>query len=140
MPLAVLSLRESSFVDWRPVDALGVWECHGDVVGASGHFTVTVAAPQGATAAASGQRCLHEPLLELDVDDVKVADTSRQQEIAPRRNKVQQARETVINRIAGEVLAFANQVNILISSEGGCQKFTRRVRDSTGPFGFENNF
>ena len=52
---------------------------------------------------------------------MNVADFSCQQEVALGRNGVQQARETVINGIAGtcglrlEVLALANQVNGLVA-------------------------
>ena len=84
------------FIDWRPVDALCVWECHDDVVGVSGHFIVSVAALHGLVSrGACMSRCWNWTLTMMNV-----ADNSRQQNVALGRNQVQQARETVITGVA----------------------------------------
>ena len=70
--------RNLRLVDKRIVGALGVWERHGSVVSVSGHFM--------------------EPPLESDVGN---DERCSRQEVALRRNEVQQVRGTLINRIAG---------------------------------------
>ena len=97
MPLAFLSLRESSFVDWKPVDELGVWIALAmSLVDTSSLLLQRYKVPpvQLVSGGACMSHCWNETMMN-------VADTSRQQEIAPVRNEVQQARETVINGFAG---------------------------------------
>ena len=79
------------FIDRRPVDVLGVWDCHGDVVGVSGHFIVTLAALQGATTAACNRGACMSRCWNWTLTMMNVADTSRRQELALGRNEVQQA-------------------------------------------------